>query len=58
MLKHEIAMSRGVRSVYLGNGLRNNKLTVHQATLRFHAKALIEGLHRYSLPIHLLKNAS
>ena len=52
-------MSRGVRSISdLVNGLRNNKLTVHQATLRSHAKAFITGLNRYSFPIHLLKNAA
>ena len=35
-------MSLGVRSVSdLVNGLRNNKLTVHHATLRSHGKAFI-----------------
>ena len=52
-------MVRGERSVSdLANGFRNNKLTVHHATLRSHAKAFIIGLNRYSLPIHLLKNAA
>ena len=51
-------MSLGVRPVsHLVNDLRNNKLTVHHATFRSHAKALITGLNRYSLPIHILKNA-
>ena len=50
-------MSRGERSVSdLVNGLKNNKLTVHHATLQSHALALITRLNRYSLPIHLLKN--
>ena len=31
---------------------------VHHATLRSHAKAFITRLNRYSLPIHLLKNAA
>ena len=52
-------MSRGVRSVSdLVNGLRNNKLAVHYAVLSSHAKTFITGLNRYSLPIHLLKNAA
>ena len=34
------------------------KLTVHHAILRSHAKAFITRLNRYSLPIHLLKNAA
>ena len=54
-------MLRGERSVSdLVKGLRNNKLTVHHATLRSHAKAFITGLNRYSLPIHLkyLQNMS
>ena len=38
--------------------LPNLKLTVHHATLRSHAKAYITRLNRYSLPIHLLKNAA
>ena len=52
-------MTRGERLVSdLVNGLRNNKLTVHHATLRSHAKAFITRLNRYSLPINLLKNAA
>ena len=42
-------MSRDVRSVSdLVNGLRKNKLTVHHATLRYHAKAFITGFLAYS----------
>ena len=38
MLLHMIAMRRGVRSVLdLINGLRNNNLTVHHATLQSYA---------------------
>ena len=52
-------MSRGERLVSdLENGLRNNKLTVHHAILRSHAEAFTTRLNRYSLPIHLLKNAA
>ena len=52
-------MLRGERPVEdLVNGLINNKLTVHQATLRSHAKAFITGLNRYSLPVYLLKNVA
>ena len=52
-------MSRGVRSASdLVDGLRNNKLTLNHATLRSHVKAFTTGLIRYSLPIHLLKNAA
>ena len=51
-------MSRDERLVSdLVNGLRNKKLTVHHATLRSHAMAFITRLNRFSLPIHLLKNA-
>ena len=51
-------MSRVERLVSdLVNGLRNNKITVHHATLRSHAKAFNTKLNRYSLLIHLLKNA-
>ena len=50
---------RGERLVSdLVNGLRNNKLTVHHATLRSHAQTFITRFNRYSLPIHLLKDAA
>ena len=42
----------------IGNDLRNNKLTVHHATLRSHAKAFIIRLNRNSLSIYHLKNAA
>ena len=59
MLKHEIAMTRGERLVCsLLSRLPYLKVTVHHATLRFHAKASITRLNRYSLPIYLLKNAA
>ena len=59
MIKHEIAMSNGERSVcYFLSRLPNLKLTVHHATLRSQAKAFVTRLNRYSLPIHLLKNAA
>ena len=46
MHEHEIAISSGVPSVSdLVNGLTNNKLTVHHATLRSHDKAFITGLN-------------
>ena len=52
-------MSCGERSVSdLVNGLRNNKLTVHLATLRSLTSAFITRLNRYFLPIHLLNNAA
>ena len=52
-------MLRGEQFVSdLVNGLRNNKLTVHHATLRSHAKAFITRLNRHSLSIHLLKNGA
>ena len=52
-------MLRGVRSVsVLVNGLRNNKITVQRKTMRSHKKAFITGFKRYSLSIHLLKNAA
>ena len=52
-------MSRGERLVSdFVNDLRNNKLTVHHAKLRSHAKSFITRLNRYSLHIHLLKNAA
>ena len=52
-------MSRGERSVYYFlSRLPNPTLTVYHAALLYHAKALITGLNRYSLPIHLLKNAA
>ena len=52
-------MSRGVRSISdLVNGLRNNKMIVHYATLRSNANvAFITASNLYTLPFHLLKNA-
>ena len=59
MLYHEIAMSRGERSVcYFLSRLPNFKLTVHYATLRSRAKTFITSLNRYSLSNQLSKNAA
>ena len=52
-------MSRGERLVcYFLSRFPNLKLTVHDATLRSHTKALITRLNRYVLPIQLLKNTA
>ena len=58
MLKHEIARSRGVRSVSdLVNDLRNNKLTVNHYIAISYYLAFITRLNLSSLSIHLFMDA-